>query len=527
MNVGQLFILFGLKNDDASFKKGLKQLAALKVAASVIHGAIIGVGEKFVEMALGAAAAGTHILGTAAGLGMSAESFQKWSYVAKQAGGDATQVARGIGMLERNLHAFAEGRGSHAFKDAMHHIGVSQQQAQKAMVGKDGINEAIFLVSDGYKRLGINVRSSAINQAIAGARNREFLQDLSKGSEFLRAQFKHLEDMGGVVSEDKLQNLKKFQNSLDDVKTSFNGLVMTVVGGLGPQFSKLLDGITKWIGKNREIITDVLEIAFKVVAKGLEILVKTMMMFVNIIKGLKDGEFGAVLVFSLILGLVLAIAGALITVLYPAIVAIGGAIFAAMLPLLPWTLLLGAIIALVILVAKHWDQVKAGAVAAGKAIWGVVQSIGDGFVAIGQAIFGVFIRIKDIALGVVADVVRGFIKGINLIIRALNHLPKVNIGQIGIPDWARHNTAPDDKAGTTSETSRPTSVPGIPATMYRAYQGGSPNQRPYDNITKSVNIAPTTVNIYGVKDADQAGKSFTDAIDAQHRHAFAALGGEQ
>lgn len=528
MNVGELFVLFGLKTNDKSFNDGLKLLTALKVGASAIHDVVAGVGEKLVEMAFDAAKAGTHILGTAASLGMSTKSIQEWSYVAKQAGSNVEQFTVGISMFERNLREFASGRGSKRFKDAMREVGMTHQDARAALVGPDGVNNAIFKVADAYQKMGNTANRAAINTGLFGARARGMAQDLGKGSAAVKAQIDHLNAMGGIVSEDKLQNLKKFENSIDDVKTSFNGLVMTVVGGLGPQFSKLLNNVTEWIGQNRALITDVLEVAFKAVATGIKILIKTMIMFVNIVKGLKNGEFGAVFIFSLILGIVLALAGAIVTVLIPAIATIGTAIFAAMLPILPYTLILAAIIALVILVHKHWDKVKSSVIGAGATIASVAHKVGNGFLSAGRAILGVFGKIGEIARDVVGSFVRNFLNGINLIIRALNHLPKVNIGEIDIPEWAKHNTV-ESMINKIGDTQKNTTGPGVPSTMYRGYSGGgggSPNQGPVSTVNKSVSIAPTTVNIYGVKNASEASQKIGDSIDNQLRHANSALGGE-
>lgn len=531
MNVGSLFILFGVKTDADSFRAGMKQLYALQAVASTVTGVLRGVGEGLVHMALGAAESATHILGTAAGLGMSAESFQKWSYVARQAGGDATQVARGIGMLERNLHAFAEGRASKSFKDAMHHIGVTQQQARDAMTGKDGINGAIFLVSDGYKRLGLSAQTAAINQSIAGARNREFLQDLGKGSEFLKGQFRHFEQIGGVVSEDKLQNLKRFNNSVDDLKTSFGALGMQVVGDLAPKFSKMIDKVTAWIGENKEMISDVLTVAFKVVAFAFEVIADVIKRIADLIHGVMNGDDGAIIAFTLMAALVTTVAIAITSMLIPTIVAMGAALIEAMLPILPWTLLLGGIIVLVILIVKHWDQIRAALRAFGREVrdlfnWfgGVLSKSVDGFAKLGRFIADAFLKIThtigDAVISIVGHIVEKFIQGINFIIRGLNKLPRVNIGQIDVPEWAKHNTAVSE---THVEYSDIVGRPGARPGTHVNYRDIQPFKQSTNN---SVSVAPTTVNIYGVKDADQAGKHISDAIDAQHRHAFAALGGE-
>lgn len=534
MLAGELFVLLGLKTNDDEFRQGLVALALLQRAASEVVSAVQEVGRALFDMALDAAHTATHTLGMAASLGMSTKSMQEWLYVAKQAGGDANRFATGISMLERNLREFAEGRGSKRFKAAMHDMKISQDDAKKSMVGEDGINGAIFLVSDAYHKMGNDALRSADNAALVGARNREMVQDLAKGSEFLRSQFSKANSLGNIISDEELANLKTFGNELDNVKGMLNAMATHVVAKLAPEFSKMLQEMQRWLSENRVLIETVLTAAFKALSFAITQIFNIIKFVGKVIKGFLDGDTGAVaLVAALTIG-VIAFALALVSLALPAIIAVGVALWAAMLPILPIVAAIVAIAALAYLIYKNWGPIKEwfGGLwdwisEKAKAFWNwlgdTINSIGTWFENLGHTIWhalgDVWTSIVDTAKSALQKLVNDVIWIVNKIISALNFLPGVHISAIADVDWVKHKsptTAPDGSAGSTSTGAPRASVGNATGS------GGASGQQAVTNV----NVAPTTININGVKDAEEAKKKIGDEIDNRHRHAAAALGGE-
>ena len=109
MLAGELFVLLSLQSNDESFRKGVAGLISLQQAAHAVVGVIQGAAHSLINMAVESAHAGTHLMGFSAGLGLSVQSVQEWSYVAQQAGTDMTKFAQGLGMFERQFERLAIG----------------------------------------------------------------------------------------------------------------------------------------------------------------------------------------------------------------------------------------------------------------------------------------------------------------------------------------------------------------------------------------------------------------------------------
>lgn len=546
MNVGNLAILFGLKLNHASFQGAFAKLASLQAAISGITG-LTNIASDLTHMAIEAAHAGTHILGTSQALGLSTKSMQEWSYVAERAGSNTQQFLVGMGMFERNLREFAAGRGSKRFKDAMHDIHMSTNDVRHALVGEDGVNGAIFKVSDAYLKMGNSANRGAINSGLFGARAREMAQDLGQGSAALKEQIKHLHEIGGIVDDDKLKGLKEFNSALVDIKTAWYALVLTIVGGLGPSFSKMIEGVTKWFGENREFIGEVMVKAFHMMAVGFKIAFFAFKMFADFVSGVMNGKLGPTVLFSMMIAAATLLAAIIWTVLLPSVVALGSAIFAAMLPLLPWTLLLGAIIALVLLLQAHWRDIGAAiAWAAGKVrdffVWigTEVSKAIDWLDSLGQRIVSSF----DESINAVKEKFMELLDWLasqtqGPIGKLLSGVTGVSYGAVGdmyqqsrkSEKQARGNVPigfnPEGQAMTPHSPSVSTGRATANGMSERANKAGRMYGMTVPNTgSRTVTVAPTTINIYGVKDAKEAKDRLAETIEAQHRHAAAALGGE-
>ncbi len=546
MNIGQLFVMLGISVNKTSFAEGLAQLVALKVAAE--GAGIIELGKHMADMAIEAAQSGTHILALSKQLGVSTQTMQEWGYVAKQSGSNSNEFSVAISQMERNLRLFAEGKGSKEVQRTFREFGISQADAAKALRSPDGLNDVLFTIADRMKALGINAESASGITIIAGRRARGFAADMAQGSDAIRAQIEHFHELGGVVDEKSLINLKEFNNNINDIKVAFNGLFMTLVAELSPGFVKLLKDLTTWISENKVFIKEVLAEGFKFVSLGVWLLIKSIEVLGWMINGVMNGDVGATATFALLASTVLLLAALIATVLIPTIVTLGGAIFAAMLPLLPYTIILAAIIALVILVAAHWDDIV-DAVADyfdGFGTWfmGLLRSLWDGAKLFGYAIKGIFTAIGDAVIAGFNTAVKFIADKIDWLMNKVawirNHIPGLGggDGEDGIDTIVRGGVVvkgePQDVPGAGTSGGRPAinvRAPNVPTGQTEsdeATNGGTRGRVSVGTASRSnsVSIGPTTININGVKDAHEATEHIANATDNQMRHAAAALGGE-
>lgn len=548
MQLASIFALFGVKVDQDSFAGAFRALAALQVAAKAVSG-IISIAHDLVDMAKGAAEAGTHVMGLAAGLGLSTKAVQEWSYVAQQAGSNADAFARGMSMFERNLQEFAKGRGSKAFRDGMNEMHISASNMKQVLNGPDGINAAMFQVADRYKEMGATAARGAINTRLFGARNREMAHDLGQGSEYIKAQIAHLHELGGVLSTEELTNLKKFDNSIKDIHTALDALSMSVVASLAPAFHDMLEEMAKWIAENRVMLGDLLRGAFEALAVAFKVLFAIIKALGAVVEGVMNGDVGMIALFSLAAGAVALLASAIIAMAVPAIIAMGTALWIAMAPLLPWSLALAAIIALVLLLATHWSETMdflgehwqlmlsflLPIVGIPLLIIKHWETVKAWFSAFGAWFIGLLASLGEFLLNLIpgGDSWEDFKKGggdaIDFLIEKAKNLALDLLNPFGL-----FNSIDMVKNITTNENT--VRKPSVPAYQTKGGAGqvatneegagqvaGAPAGR---SATNSVSIGPTTINIHGVKDAQEAKEHIADSIDAAHRHAAAALGGE-
>lgn len=551
--VGSLFVLFGVNTNQESFKIAKDALNTLK-AASAITG-VVRLGQDLAGMAIHAAESATHILGLSAGLGMSTKSVQEWSYIAEQAGSNVKQFATGVGMLVRNLHAFAEGRASKSFTDAMKHVGISQTQVNKDILhGTDGVNTAIFRISDAYKSMGKEVLTTALNQGLFGARSREMVQDLGQGSPALRAQIQHLHDIGGVVDEDKLLKLKTFGNSINDLKTQLHALAMEATAAVAPGFTEMLQGAVKWVSENKELISDVLIGSLKALGAAFKVVMVIVEAFVYVLNMIGNEGVQAALI---------TIAALLTYALTPALYLVAGAVWAAMAPLLLPAAIIGGIIYAVLLLRKHWDEVTQ---ALGVALDWVIKKatllgafFKDGFIKAigvfkelglailhlipgGESLIGLFTSLGESVWDGLVGVWAHVIKAARVVLDWIEaKLDTIKEGLASVRDFFVGSEGKTDAQGNQTQT--PTKA-GFLASMVAGTIGLGPlveSMQPTANPpagsaaavansntsrTTSVSVGPTTVNINGVQGAAQARDNIAEAIDGVHRHAAAAMGGE-
>ncbi len=528
MNIGHLYVLFGLNVQSQSFRHGLSLLASVHMAAASAIGGVASLAHGIINLTEEAAKEATHVRSLSQAMGLTIEQTQKWSYVAEQSGSNMKELSVGFSMLLGNLHKVAEGRASKALQADFAKLGITAKDAKAAMAGPDGFEGVLLKLSDRFKKMGPEGETAALATSVLGRRaGRAALADMIQGADVIKAKFQHLQDIGGVIDAKKVLDLQGINAAFIDIHKAWKGLTGTVIGSLAPVITKLLNDMALWIGQNKAVIGDVLGILVKHLIMGFRILTGIMDGISWMVKGMMEGKAGPVALFSALAAGVLLLAALLWTALLPVIGTIGAAIWAAMLPLLPFAALFALIIFLGLMIHKHWHSYKeffvlvwAAIGAAAHAFW---DWLGDKAHAVGNALSNVaktirdkwhsaWASIHDFVTDILAKITRAGVKAINFLIHGWNKLSFIpgfhSFGDIDVPEWAK--TAAMKANAPKSNTAN---VPG---------GGGSSGARQGNNV----NVAPTTINIYGVKGAVEAGGLIQTAIDTQNRNAAAALGGE-
>lgn len=559
MNLHSLFLLMGVHLNHAQFAQAFVALHGLQSMASAVGSAISNMAHELVDMAVTSAHAGTHLMGLSAGLGMSLRSVQEWSYVAEQAGTNADAFARGLGMFERNLRSFVAGRGSHGFREGMAEIGISAHDAAEMLAGPDGMNAALFKVSDHYLALGVTAERAALNQQLFGARNREIAHDLGRGSGVLREQIATIHEIGGILGDKQVEDLKKLDNSIKQLASSFKALGMSVVADMAPQLIAMIGEVTKWIATNRTLISNVLMGLFQ----ALSVVFRVLFAFVRLFVAAMNGDGGAIAVVSLLTAAFIGLAIVLVMMVKPLIIAlIAGftGLNIAMGPAIVVFLAIAAAVAAIILLITHWGEVvdflKENWIELLAVLmpfigiplliikhWDAVKEWFSGFGSwfhdkmyhLGESVVGFFKSLGHAIVVALKHVANLFLVplewAINKAVSLLNRIPGVHLSSFSLAlDTAASPPKPTLPARQTDQAAVADSA------MNDVVNGRSPGRSgtargPNATFGKSsgqnhVSIGPTTINIHGVKDAAEAKDHIADHVDNVHRHAAAGLGGE-
>jgi hypothetical protein len=510
VNVGELFVLFGLKpkgwEKANELVAGLARAARRYIAIESVK-SIAG----FVEHATEAA---THLVSLSQAMGMTVQQTQEWGYVAEQSGSNLKELSVGLNMFLRNIRLYSEGRGSKVLRDRFRELGLTADDAKMALAGPEGLQKVLLKTSDALHKMGAGGKQATFTQLFGVRAGRAMLADLSRGSEGLNELFERRRQMGELSGKQALE-MRDLGNRIKDVKTSLSAMASTALAELAPALKELLDDAVHWIQAHGPLIRGTIRAA----VKALELAFRAIGKVIKLVGDLIDKAFGG---DTLSQAVIIGIAGAIMSVLVPALWAMAAPIIAVSLPLIGITLIVAAIAYGVLQLVKHWDQVKD---AVGRA-WDYMQSIPgkieDAFVdawdAVKDAVARAFEFIAELP---VIKQLRELVDGIESIIgdKSLKGETYNTKNETALQDLASGKGSGIPTAGDLDTVSmlggrtRPSvNVPG---------------QAPAAAGAGAVQVnAPINMTVTGVKDADQAERKIQRAVDQGMRHAMRDLGGE-
>lgn len=536
--VGELSVLLSLIPKD--FDKGLDLIQRLSSAAKMLLGvqamkSVLGWVEHTAEAA-------THLNSLAQSMGLSVGKAQELGFVADASGSSLTQLSIGVNMLERKLRDFAAGRGGKALAADMAEIGIHSHQAAQMMLKEDGIMGAIDTISNKFAKMGNSGERVALADKMFGPKAaRGMIADLSNPQRMaqLMAQRKAM----GELDQKDVNNLRDLRTSMKVTEGTFQNMGATVLARLAPAFIRMAEAAQKWIVENKDIITGAFEAALKGIAFVFEIIggiidsvVQAVRWFAGVLKDVEDGSVGVTLavagigaiILAFVIPAVVAWLSSMVTGLLLNIFLLGmmaDAAIAAMLPFLPWILLIAAIAVGAYFVIKHWTAVK--------------HFFSELWTSIVNGVKNTWEHIKNFGSDV-ADFFKGVWTGIGDALKAvfdwMTNLPVIKQILEAI-NWARGEQAEKNSAAlgedhpylkgllqatssgvATSMYERPTG--NVPAGSPGAGGGSAPaSAMGGTNVTQNVNIN----GVAGAHDVPNAIAKSADIL--ARRNAFAALTG--
>lgn len=221
-----------------SLKSGLA--TAAKVGAAAIGAVTAASGALYtgITAAAGSVAAyGDNIDKMSQKMGMSAEAYQEWDAVMQHSGTSIESLQAGMKTL-----ANAVENGNGAFK----RLGISQEEISKMS------NEELFSATiTALQNVENETERTYLAGQLLGRGATELGALLNTSAEDTQAMKDRVHELGGVMSDEAVKASARYQDSLQDMKTSFSGLKNNLIGDFLPGLSTVMDGIASLVtGEN-------------------------------------------------------------------------------------------------------------------------------------------------------------------------------------------------------------------------------------------------------------------------------------
>ena len=261
-----------------SLSSGLSKGAKVATAGVMAVGTAVAVtGTKMIKSAKETAEYGDHIDKMSQKLGISAEAYQKWDYVAKISGTSIDGLKMGFKTLTNTIDK--ANQGDKTAIENFKRVGMSMDDLK----GKS--KEDIFKTTiESLQNMEDATERSAMANKLLGRAGMELGPMLNSEKGSIDELMKTAEDYGMVMSDKAVKASAKFQDSLTTMGMTFTGLKNRMMGEFLPSMTQVTDGlalvfkgdteqgiekinegITNFIGKMSEIAPKVLELGGNII----------------------------------------------------------------------------------------------------------------------------------------------------------------------------------------------------------------------------------------------------------------------
>lgn len=173
--------------------------------------------------------------------GTTAQEYQKWSYAAKLGG---IEVSKLESLMVRQQKSFADAtEGVKATSEAYKRLGIDINAIGDADAA---FEKVIYTLAD----MEDETTRNALANDIFGKSYADLAPLLAEGSAGIAAWRQEIVDLGGVMSDEAVEAGASFGDSLDRLRTRFEGMKNYLGGEFIPAFTDMADGLTDILGGN-------------------------------------------------------------------------------------------------------------------------------------------------------------------------------------------------------------------------------------------------------------------------------------
>ena len=217
--------------------------AAMGAAFVAIGAAAVGAGKALVDMTVDAAAFADDMLTQSTVTGMSVESLQAYSYAA-----DLVDVSLDTltGSMAKNVKSMSNAAdGSAKYADAYKKLGVSVTDANGNLRDSE---EVYWETIDALGKVSNETERDALAMQLFGKSAQDLNPLIAQGSEGIAALTEEAKRMGAVMSEETIEKLGKFDDSVQRLKQGSEAAKRVLGTVLLPQLQTLADDGVSLLG---------------------------------------------------------------------------------------------------------------------------------------------------------------------------------------------------------------------------------------------------------------------------------------
>lgn len=225
------------KSFGESLAKGLKTTAAVIGAAmTAATAAAAATGKAFVNAAKDTAEYGDSIQKNAQKMNMSISGYQEWDYILKRNGASIDGMKTSMLKLTK---------AAESGDDAFEALGISEEEL-KNMSPEQTFNrtiQALQGVADEGQR-------TVLANKLLGKGATELAPLLNSTSEETEALRQQVHDLGGVMSDEAVNDSAAFKDSMTDMETALDGVKRNMMSQFLPGMSQVMTGLSKVFSGN-------------------------------------------------------------------------------------------------------------------------------------------------------------------------------------------------------------------------------------------------------------------------------------
>lgn len=214
-----------------SLGSGMKTAAKVGgIAIGAVATGAVALGTAMVKGTSELAAYGDNVDKMSQKMGLSAQAYQEWDAIMQHSGTSIDSMQRGMMTLSN-----AAVNNSEAFQQ----LGISQEEV--ASMSREDLFAATITGLQGMEE---GSERAALAQQLLGGAAKELGPLLNTSAEETEAMRQRVHELGGVMSDEAVKAAAAYQDSLQDMNTSIDGLKRGIVTNFLPGITSVMDGLT-------------------------------------------------------------------------------------------------------------------------------------------------------------------------------------------------------------------------------------------------------------------------------------------